>query len=170
MNQSVDQSTSPVFIALGSNLGDRAANIREAASLLDAVDGFDVLQVAPLYESAPMYVEDQPSFVNTCLSGRASLSVEDMLTVVKSIESEMGRRVTFRNGPRLIDVDIVYFGTVSFETDRLVVPHPRRLERSFVLRPIFDLAPDFTDPPTGRTIASLLSDIEGDGDLSVILD
>lgn len=146
----------PVFIALGSNLGDRAGHIRDAAALLGRSEGFSVLAMAPLYESAPMYVEDQPRFVNTCLMGRSDLTAADLLALLKSVEADIGRRVTFRNGPRVIDLDIVYFGTETIDTDALVVPHPRRAERMFVLQPLADLAPDFVDPETGRTLEQLL--------------
>lgn len=151
----------PVFIALGSNLGDSARHIRDAVALLDRSDGFDVLAVAPLYESAPMYVEDQPSFVNTCLVGRSSIGPEALLALLKSVEKEIGRQATYRNGPRVIDLDIVYFGQEVFETTELCIPHPRRLERIFVLQPLVDLAPGFIDPETGEAVADAL---QGHGD------
>lgn len=147
----------PVFIALGSNLGDRAGHIRSAVALLDEADGFDVTAVAPLYESAPMYVEDQPRFVNTCLMGRSSLPADRLLALLKAVEAEVGRRVTFRNGPRVIDLDIVYFGSETVDTGDLIVPHPRRGERLFVLQPLADLSPDFVDPETGRTISAMMT-------------
>lgn len=147
----------PVFIALGSNLGDRARHIRDAAGLLDASGDFAVTAIAPFYESAPMYVEDQPSFVNTCLMGRSFVSADCLLTVLKDVENKVGRQATYRNGPRVIDLDIVFFGAEILETADLTVPHPRRLERLFVLQPMADLAPDFIDPETGQTIAAHLA-------------
>ena len=147
----------PVLIALGSNLGDRVRHIRDAVASLDASGSFSVTAVAPFYESAPMYVEDQPSFVNTCLMGHSFVSAERLLEVLKSVEKEVGRQATYRNGPRVIDLDIVFFGTETIETADLTVPHPRRLERLFVLQPLADLAPDFVDPGTGETIAALLA-------------
>ncbi|RVU34165.1 2-amino-4-hydroxy-6-hydroxymethyldihydropteridine diphosphokinase [Hwanghaeella grinnelliae] len=152
----------PIFVALGSNLGDRAGHIRDAVALLAQSEGFEVVAVAPLYESAPMYVEDQPRFVNTCLKGRTSLTAEQLLALLKSVESEIGRRVTYRNGPRVIDLDIVYFGGGRIETGDLIVPHPRRGERMFVLQPLADLAPDFIDPETGDTIAALMAALTAD--------
>lgn len=147
----------PVFVALGSNLGDRVGHIRDAVVLLGQADGFEVTAVAPLYESAPMYVEDQPRFVNTCLMGRTSLTARELLALLKSVEAEIGRRVTYRNGPRVIDLDIVYFGTERSETEDLIIPHPRRGERMFVLRPLADLAPGFIDPETGDTPAAAMT-------------
>jgi 2-amino-4-hydroxy-6-hydroxymethyldihydropteridine diphosphokinase len=152
----------PVFIALGSNLGDRAGHIRDAVALLGQADGFEVTAVAPLYESAPMYVEDQPRFVNTCLKGRTSLTARGLLALLKSVETEIGRRATYRNGPRVIDLDIVYFGTERVESEDLIIPHPRRGERIFVLQPLADLAPDFIDPETGGTMAALMAALADD--------
>ena len=147
----------PVFIALGSNLGDRIRHIRDAVTLLDDSDDFSVTAVAPFYESAPMYVEDQPRFVNTCLMGRSFVSAEGLLKRLKSVETEVGRQATYRNGPRVIDLDIVFFGDQRIETPDLTVPHPRRMERLFVLQPMADLSPAFADPITGETMADLLA-------------
>jgi 2-amino-4-hydroxy-6-hydroxymethyldihydropteridine diphosphokinase len=147
----------PVFVALGSNLGDRAGHIRDAVALLGQADGFEVTAVAPLYESAPMYVEDQPRFVNTCLKGRTTLTARGLLALLKSVEAEIGRRETYRNGPRVIDLDIVYFGTERSQSEDLIIPHRRRGERMFVLQPLADLAPDFLDPETGDTPAAAMA-------------
>lgn len=149
----------PVFIALGSNLGDSAGHIRDAVAALERAEGFEVTAVAPLYESAPMYVEDQPRFVNTCLMGRSLLPPERLLALLKHIETDIGRMATFRNGPRVIDLDIVYFGSTRMQVESLSIPHPRRRERVFVLQPLADIAPDFVDPETGDTVASMLREL-----------
>lgn len=151
----------PVFIALGSNLGDSTRHIRDAIAALSDADGFEVTAVAPLYESAPMYVEDQPVFVNTCLMGRTTLSADGLLALLKKVETEIGRKATFRNGPRVIDLDIVFYGSGRICTENLTVPHPRRRERLFVLQPIADIAPDFRDPESGETMAVLLAAMDG---------
>ena len=127
--------------------------------MLDRTDGFSVDAVAPIYESDPMYVEDQPAFLNTVLVGRSALEPEALLTVLKRIEADLGREKTFRNGPRVVDLDIVYFADAEHHSDRLTVPHPRRLERVFVVRPLADLDPDFIDPESGRRIADHLDDL-----------
>ena len=153
------RETDPVFVALGSNLGDRRENIGTAIDMLRSTDGFDVVRVADLYESEPMYVVDQPSFMNTALSGHCSLAPGDLLKRLKEIEVAVGRQKTFVNGPRVVDLDIVYFGAETVETEGLSIPHPRRLERDFVLRPIAQIAPDFVDPATSRTVADHLRDL-----------
>ena len=151
--------TSPVFVALGSNLGDRYGHIGHAVDLLRRTDGFDVTEVAEPIESEPMYVADQPIFVNTALMGRCSLPPGDLLACLKAIETRVGRQKTFTNGPRVVDLDIVYFGDAVLQSANLAIPHPRRLERDFVLRPIAALAPDFVDPLTLRTVADHLRDL-----------
>ena len=151
--------TDPVFIALGSNLGDRHQQIARAVGLLDETDGFTVVEVAPVLESDPMYVTDQPAFLNTVLVGRSALEPEALLDRLKTIEAALGREKTYRNGPRMVDLDIVYFADAAYESARLTVPHPRRLERIFVLKPLADLAPDFVDPESGRRIADHLHDL-----------
>ncbi len=153
--------TFPVFVALGSNLGDRRSHFDRAIELLQRTEGFDVMQVAEPCESEPMYVADQPSFLNTALVGRCSVSPRDLLTSLKTIETQVGRRKTFTNGPRVVDLDIVYFGDEVLQSDGLEIPHPRRLERDFVLRPIAALAPDFIDPVTRRSVAEHLRDLVG---------
>ena len=149
----------PVFIALGSNLGDRRGQIETAIDLLAETEDFDVVGVAPIHESDPMYVLDQPSFLNTALVGQTATSPQDLLPLLKSIEQTVGREWTFANGPRIVDLDIIYFGDTVMDRPELTIPHPRRLERDFVLGPIADLRPDFIDPVTGRTVAAHLRDL-----------
>ena len=151
--------TAPVFVALGSNIGDRLAQIDGAIALLDQEDGFTVDAVAPIYESQPMYVLDQPAFLNTALSGQTTLDPESLLKRLKEIEKRVGRQKTFANGPRVVDLDIIYFGTHHHDADTLTIPHPRRLEREFVLRPIVDLQPEFTDPFSGELLSFHLNDL-----------
>jgi len=153
------EETDLVFIALGSNLGDRRGHIGRAVDLLRRTEGFEVVQVADAYESQPMYVVDQPVFINTALSGRCALGPDDLLARLKEIEVEVGRQKTFTNGPRVVDLDIVYFGAEILESETLAIPHPRRLERDFVLRPIAEIAPGFVDPVTLRTVEDHLRDL-----------
>lgn len=142
-----------IWIALGTNLGDRADNLVTAARLVAghaAVTGF-----SHVYESEPWGYTDQPRFLNAVLEGRSELPPLEILRLLKAIEHDMGREPTFRNGPRLIDLDLVAYGDWAFQSSDLTLPHPRMHERLFVLQPLCDLAPDWKHPRYGRTAAQL---------------
>ncbi|MGF1625493.1 MAG: 2-amino-4-hydroxy-6-hydroxymethyldihydropteridine diphosphokinase [Alphaproteobacteria bacterium] len=143
-----------VLLALGSNLGNQRQMLASAVGRLGC--WLDDLAASDLYRTAPRYVEDQPAFLNMALCGRAALSPFELLAVVQSIESSLGRERSRRYGPRSIDIDIVYHGDSRVRTGPLTIPHPLRAERRFVLAPLADLAPDFVDPESGRTIQEML--------------
>ncbi|GMK59009.1 hypothetical protein CspeluHIS016_0700240 [Cutaneotrichosporon spelunceum] len=156
-----------VFIAVGSNLGDRVGHVRRAVRMLQEA-GCLLVDTSRLYESAPMYVEDQERFLNGVIEVQTQLKPLELLRVLKRIEQEAGRVKTFRNGPRVIDLDlvaygneVVHIGEPGDEPDEdgvgwLVVPHASMAEREFVLRPLADIAPDFT-PPGLLPISELLA-------------
>ncbi|HEY9075827.1 MAG TPA: 2-amino-4-hydroxy-6-hydroxymethyldihydropteridine diphosphokinase [Anaerolineaceae bacterium] len=146
-----------VYIAMGTNLGDRAANLEKAIALLppDA----QPMRLSPIYETEPWGYTDQPAFLNAVLEAETSLPPLDLLAALKRIESEIGRKPTFRYGPRLIDLDILFYDDLILEADNLVIPHPRLAERLFVLQPLADLAPDLRHPVSGLTIDELLHQI-----------
>lgn len=138
-----------VFISLGSNLGDRQANLLEARRRLGSK--LSIHEASSIYETEPWGFADQPPFLNQVLAGETDLAPDDLLTLAKSIERRMGRRPTFRYGPRLIDIDILMVGQLRLETDQLELPHPRLTERAFVLIPLAEIAPDVMIPGTGFT-------------------
>ncbi|BEI82000.1 hypothetical protein CcaverHIS002_0211600 [Cutaneotrichosporon cavernicola] len=156
-----------VFIAVGSNLGDRVGYVRRAVQLLQE-GGCILVDTSRLYESAPMYVEDQERFLNGAVEIQTSLKPFELLRLLKRIELEVGRIKTYRNGPRVIDLDlvaygneVVHIGEPGDEPDEdgvgwLTVPHASLAEREFVLRPLADIAPDFT-PPGLLPISELLA-------------
>ena len=152
-----------IFLALGSNLGDRAANLEAAIAAL--APDVEVLERSPVYESDPKYVTDQPPFLNMALRGRTGLDAAALLRRLKDIEAALGRKPTARYGPRVIDLDIVFYGDEIVETPDLVVPHPAMSERAFVLRPLADLAPDKRHPATGRTVRDMLDALARDDGL-----
>lgn len=154
-----------VFIALGTNIGDREGNLELAIELLARV--MTVTGRSRLYQSAPMYVTDQPAFLNMAITGETSRSPDELLAALKDLEEEIGRRPTFRNGPRVIDLDILYYGDRLLDSDRLSVPHIRIAERGFVLYPLNDLNPQWMDVRTGKTIAEMVSDLGPDDGLEV---
>lgn len=148
-----------VLLALGTNLGDRKGNLESAIAHLAHV--MVVHDRSALYETAPMYVTDQPAFLNMAVGGETVLEPEMLLHTLKEIEEELGRFETFRNGPRLIDVDILFYDDQVIDLPDLVVPHPRLHERAFVLMPLADIAADRIDPRSGRTVGQMLDDVEG---------
>jgi len=142
------------YIALGSNLGDRMANLEAAiAALAPAVT---LTRRSPVYETDPQYIADQPAFLNMVLCGDTNLDPESLLRHLKNIENGLGRTPTVRYGPRLIDLDILFFGERTFDSSDLVIPHPRLAERAFVLKPLSDVAPQAVHPVTGETVQQML--------------
>lgn len=130
------------YIALGSNMGNAAANLDEALRALDLVPGVKVTGVSGYYVTAPWGYMDQPDFTNACCRVTTSLSPEALLGVCLGIEAGMGRVRQIKNGPRVIDLDLLLYGEEERFTEELVLPHPRMWEREFVLRPLADLAED----------------------------
>jgi 2-amino-4-hydroxy-6-hydroxymethyldihydropteridine diphosphokinase len=147
----------PVAVALGSNVGDREAHFRQALGLLR--ERLTDLRVSPLYETAPMYVEDQAPFLNGALVATTELGPLPLLRFLKEVEARVGRRDRPRFGPREIDLDLIGYGDVRYrfldgEGTVLELPHPRAAERRFVLQPLADVAPDWS--LDGGTAADLL--------------
>jgi len=142
-----------VYLALGSNLGDRRANLAEALKQLQSYVILDVLST--VYETEPAYVTDQPNFYNMVLRGTTTLSPQALLHRLKSIEQDLGRQQTVRYGPRPIDIDILLYGEMQLTTPDLVIPHPRMTERAFVLIPLAQIAPDLIIPGQWETVKQL---------------
>jgi 2-amino-4-hydroxy-6-hydroxymethyldihydropteridine diphosphokinase len=150
-----------VYLGLGSNLGDRDANLRAAIGRLS--DLMRVTRVSSVYETKPLLVEDQPLFYNLACAGATPLGPGELLQAVKRIEREVGRVSGPRYGPRLIDIDILLFDDLVLSTAELTIPHSAMLERAFVLIPLAEIAPDQRHPVAGRTIGDLAGAIDGSG-------
>lgn len=148
------QTSSGVYLSLGSNMGDKAENLRTALEKL--APGVDVRKVSPVYETEPKHVLHQPHFLNIVCEGNTKLPARALLTFVKGIEKDLGRVGTERFGPRAIDIDILFYGKISLNEADLVIPHPRMALRAFVLAPLSDIAPDFVHPLLGSPISKLL--------------
>ena len=144
----------PVLFALGTNLGDREANLRRAIAWLRRETTVDA--VSAVYETAPMYDINQGCFLNMCVAARTGLTPEALLARLKAAEAEIGRVPSRPNGPRLIDLDLLLYGDRIVGRPDLVVPHPRMAERGFVLAPAADVAAGWIHPVEGRSVAELL--------------
>jgi 2-amino-4-hydroxy-6-hydroxymethyldihydropteridine diphosphokinase len=143
----------PVYLSLGSNLGDRAAHLNEAIARLEALGKVEA--VSSFYETEPVEMTAQPWFLNCAVKLDTEKMPRQLLANVLALEQEMGRRRRQKKGPRTIDIDILLFGTSIVETQGLVIPHPRLHERRFVLEPLAEIAPEVRHPVFMRTIREL---------------
>ncbi len=131
-----------VALGLGSNLGDRQAHLSGAVRALETWEGVRVTALSSLWETPPWGVEEQPHFLNACVLIETSLSPIEVLDACLAIERDHGRERSLRWGPRTLDMDVLYYDDVEMADDRLILPHPRMLLRSFVLAPLAEIAPD----------------------------
>jgi len=147
-----------VHIALGSNLGDRPGNLARAAELMSEL--VEISAASSIYETPPWGVVDQPRFLNQVIKGNTSLAPMNLLYELKAIERLMGRRETVRYGPRIIDLDILLYGDRVINYNRLQVPHPRMLERAFVLVPLAEISPGLVIPGRNWPLEEYLKNMD----------
>lgn len=143
------------YLGLGTNLGDREGHLRAALKELAGLPTMEIAAVSSIYETAPVGLTDQPDFLNLVVSVRTALSPRELMDALLHIENKMGRVRTVRWGPRVIDLDLLLFGESVVEIPGLSVPHPRLRERSFVLLPLAEIAPDLILPGETATIKKL---------------
>ena len=144
-----------VFLGIGTNLGDRERNLQEARAALS--QRLEILKESSIYQTAPWGYLDQPAFLNQVIEAQTDLSSLNLLDFLKQTEKQLGRQANFRFGPRLIDLDILFYGNRIIQTPRLQVPHPRLSERAFVLIPLAEVAPEFVHPQNKQTVTQLLA-------------
>lgn len=147
-----------VYISIGTNRGDRKENLARAIARL--ASDISPRMISPAYETKPVGFAGQSDFYNVALSAQTSLSPVETLARLKEIEASMGREKGTVNGPRVIDLDLLYYDDLVLESPELSVPHPRRAGRAFVYAPLADIAPNFVDPITGKTVLETLAEIK----------
>ena len=147
-----------VFLGLGTNLGERQQNLQQAISGLSR--RLQISAISPVYATPPWGVVDQPDFLNLCLQAETSLLPHELIRFLKELERRIGRTKTFRWGPRLIDIDILFYDDLVYEDEGLSIPHPRLAERSFVVGPLADIAPGLQHPLTGKRISELAAAVD----------
>lgn len=151
---------SKVFLAIGSNLGDREANCREALESLEAVKELKVRTTSSIYETDPVGGPPQGKYLNAVLELETQLEPQNLLDILKGIELDMGRESLPRKDfPRVIDLDILTYGDLVIDSENLTVPHPRMHERSFVLKGFSEIAPDEVHPVLGKTVRQLYEEL-----------
>ena len=146
-----------IYLSLGSNLGDREANLRAAIGALPTA-GVRMLRASPVYETEPVDYRDQGWFLNLVVEAETALVPTQLLAAIAGIERDLGRVRDVPKGPRTIDIDILFYGTAVVNTERLDIPHPRIAERRFVLAPLADLEPELRHPVTRQTVREMLRD------------
>ena len=140
------------YLSLGSNLGDRRQNLEQAIESL-----LGVTNVSSFYETEPAEVRDQPWFLNCAVQIDTELTPGELLCVLQGIERRMGRVRDIPKGPRIVDIDILFYGDEIVNVPGLKIPHPRMAKRRFVLEPLAEIAPDLRNPETGRKITEMLA-------------
>jgi 2-amino-4-hydroxy-6-hydroxymethyldihydropteridine diphosphokinase len=148
--------THNIFLALGSNIGNKQRYIDEAIQHLGP--NVTNIRLSKIYETKPMYFEAQDVFLNAVLQAETNLTPVELLPFVKKLETKIGRLTRFPNGPREIDIDILFYEDLIYSDELLTIPHPGIAQRDFVLRPLMDLAPELIHPVLRKSVAELFAE------------
>lgn len=145
------------YLGLGSNIGDRLQNLQAAINALEPE--VHPVECSPVYETPPWGYLDQPNFLNQVVMAETELSPGELLRYLKEIEKDLGRQDSFLNGPRKIDLDIIFFDDAVIDSPPITIPHPRMDDRGFVLLPLADLAPEFKHPVLDLSVQDMLAQV-----------
>lgn len=157
------ETSQTVFLSVGGNIGDALENCRQGVALLAALDGVALQATSAFYRTAPVDYEDQDWFVNAAVQIETWRAPLDLLDCLQDIQHQMGRaKDKIRFGPRILDLDIIFYGNLVADTPDLIVPHPRMHQRRFVLQPLCDINPDLRHPVSGLSVAALLKQLPVD--------
>lgn len=155
------QYMNKVFLLIGGNMGDRLQNLHQAIALLEDTCG-PVIQQSAVYETAAWGKTDQEAFLNQALLLKTLLTPQELITTILSVEEQLGRRRMEKNGPRVIDIDIIFYNDLVMHEPHLTIPHPQLQNRRFVLVPLQEIAPAFVHPVLRKTITELLEECKDD--------
>lgn len=146
-----------VYLALGANIGNRRKNIQSAIAMMHKIKDIRVVRISRLYETEPWGYKDQPKFINAAVKITTSLLPTQLFMVLKGVEKKLGRRPQkIKWGPRIIDIDILLYGSQIIKSGRLQIPHPEMHKRIFVLKPLAEIAPQVIHPKLKKTISEIL--------------
>ena len=151
-----------VYVALGANLGDARAAVAQALRDLGTLPQTQLLQASSLYRTAPID-SSGPDYINAVAEIRTALAPDALLAELQRLEQAAGRERPWRNAPRTLDLDILFYDELQLDSPTLTIPHPRMTERAFVLLPLADLAPGLTHPVLGKTVQQLLENVDTSG-------
>jgi 2-amino-4-hydroxy-6-hydroxymethyldihydropteridine diphosphokinase len=155
-----------VYLSLGSNVGNREANLRAAIAAFPPA-GVRVTQVSSIYETQPVDYLEQAWFLNSVVEGQTQVPALELLRGLRGIETRMGSKKEFPKGPRLVDIDILLYGDETIDTPELQVPHPRMTQRRFVLAPLSEIAPRLRHPSWSGNVAQMLADTSDQSDVRI---
>ena len=147
-----------VFIAIGTNLGDKEENIRQSIKKMEQ-NNIHIIKKSNVYKTMPYGYKNQPVFLNCAVQAETMLSPEELLYTLLSIEKQMGRKRKIHWGPRIIDLDIIFYDNLIINSSNLKIPHPDMQNREFVLKPLCDIAPNFVHPVLHKTMKELLKEL-----------
>ncbi|MDI1472334.1 2-amino-4-hydroxy-6-hydroxymethyldihydropteridine diphosphokinase [Thermodesulfovibrio sp. 1176] len=144
-----------VYLSIGSNIGNREENLKKAIEELKNY-GLVISKISSIYNTSPWGFTEQEDFLNMALEVYTTLEPLELLKCIKKIEKNLGRTDTIKYGPRIIDIDIIFYNDLILKSKELIIPHPLMHERYFVLKPLSEIAPDFVHPEIGLTVQKLL--------------
>ncbi|MGC9045127.1 MAG: 2-amino-4-hydroxy-6-hydroxymethyldihydropteridine diphosphokinase [Thermodesulfovibrio sp.] len=147
-----------VFLSIGSNIGEKEKNCLQAIAILEQ-SGLIINKTSSIYITKPWGFKNQPDFANMAVEAFTDFDPRELLQLIKKIEKQMGRKSTIKYGPRIIDIDIIFYDNLIYESENLNIPHPLMHKRYFVLKPLVEIAPDFVHPVLGLTIKELFDNL-----------